>query len=213
MRIQASIAALQPEDTEELEALQRALTKAQRQMSVPPVDQQISATEEYVKRVQKRFLKHDVAIEAARKAVEEAERAKEADVQGLADAENLLQRLRAQATAVPEPPVPPSEVVGLQQRVLQLQTERDAFAKMVQEQGLTGQESPLKRGRFLREDFVPHTDEELAQWMHIRQSEMQAAIAAGHASEVCRLAALVAEGAATLQSWNRNPSIVSNVVR
>ena len=201
----ASIAALHPEDTEELEALQRALAKAQRQMSVPPVDQQISATEEFVKRAQKRLWKHDAAIEAARKAVEEAERAKEADVRGLADAENLLQRLRAQTSAVPEPPMPPSEVVGLQQRVLQLQKERDAFAKMVQE--------PPKRGRFFREDFVPHTDEELAQWMHVRQSEMQAAIAAGHATEVCRLAALVAEGAATLQNWNRSPSIVSNVVR
>ena len=41
---------------------------------------------------------------------------------------------------------------------------------MVQEQSLTGQEqeSPLKED-FLREDF-----EELAQWMHVRQSEMQA---------------------------------------
>ena len=48
-----------------------------------------------------------------------------------------------------------------QQRAQQLQTEQDAFVKMVQEQV---QESPLKRGRFLREDFVPHTDEELAQW-------------------------------------------------
>ena len=73
-------------------------------------------------------------------------------------------------------------MVGLQQRVQQLQTERHDFAKMVQEQV---QESPLKRGRFLREDFVPHTDEEVAQWMQARQSEMHAAIAAGHTSEVC----------------------------
>ena len=169
LRIQASIAALQPEDTEEMEALQRALTKAQRQMVVPPIDQQIVATEEYVTRVQKRLQKHDVSIAEARKALEEAERAKETDVRGLADAENLLQRLRRQATEVPvHEPVLPSEVVSLQQRVQQLQTERDSFAKMVQEQV---QESPLKRGRVLREDFVPHTDEELAQWMYARQSE------------------------------------------
>ena len=79
--MQASIAVFQPEETEEFETLQRALTKAQRQMSVPLL------------------LKHDVAIEAAKK--------KEANVQAYADAENLLQRLRAQATAMPEPPVLP----------------------------------------------------------------------------------------------------------
>ena len=72
LRIQASIAALQPEDTEEMEALQRALTKAQRQMVVPQIDQQIVATEEYVTRVQKRLQKHDVTIVEARKALEES---------------------------------------------------------------------------------------------------------------------------------------------
>ena len=39
----------QPEDTEEMEALQRALTKAQRQMVVSPIDHQTVATEEYVR--------------------------------------------------------------------------------------------------------------------------------------------------------------------
>ena len=38
-----------------------------------------------------------------------------------------MQRLRTQATEVPFRPVLPSEVVGLQQRVQQLQTERDVF--------------------------------------------------------------------------------------
>ena len=85
MRMQDSVAVFQPEDTEEFEALQRALTKAQRQMLVPTL------------------LKHDVAIKAAKK--------EEANVQAYADAENLLQRLRAQATAVPEPPVPPQRLL------------------------------------------------------------------------------------------------------
>ena len=80
--------------------------------------------------------------------------------------------------------------------------EGPATGGVVQEQV----QSPLKRGRFLREDFVPHTDEEFAPWMHARQSEMHAAIAAGHTSEVCRLAA-----STTLESWTRSPSNVSNV--
>ena len=47
LRIQVSISALQPEDMEEMEAFQRA--QAQRQMVVPPIDQQTVDTEEYVR--------------------------------------------------------------------------------------------------------------------------------------------------------------------
>ena len=76
-----------------------------------------------------------MTVAEARKALGEAERAKETDVRGIADADNLLQRLRTQASEIPvHEPVPPSEVVGLQQHVQQLETERDASAKRVQEQ-------------------------------------------------------------------------------
>ena len=48
--------------------------------------------------------------------------------------------------------------------------------------------------------------------MYARQSEMDAAIAIGHTSEVCRSAALVAQGPKTLESWSYNLSNVSNMV-
>ena len=58
---------------------------------------------------------------------------------------NVISLRDQQAVSPQSIPLPP-----------QLQTDGNAFAKKVQEQV---QENPLKRGRFLREYFVPHTDE------------------------------------------------------
>ena len=211
-----SLGALQPEDVEKRQALLSALEKAKRQAEEPPVEKQILATEEYLARAKKRLSQHDVKIAAAREALQRAEQNKEVDLQGIADGETLLQKLKTQVPDPTSPTLPAADPVGevarLQQMVADLQRQLQQHGSPVVPQCGPVQESPLKRGRVLREDFVPHTDDELAQWMHARQSEMDAAIATGHTSEVCRLAALVAEGAATLKSWNRSPSTVSNMV-
>ena len=105
-RIKASIAALRAEDTEEMQVLQVALEKAQRQAAVPPVDHQIKATEDFIGRAKKRLLQHDVVINEAQEALQKAESMKRAEVERLAEAEEFLQRLRVQVPEVPQIPVP-----------------------------------------------------------------------------------------------------------
>ena len=62
------------------------------------------------------------------------------------------------------------------------------------------QESPLKKGRVRPENFVCQTVE-LIEWMDARQSDIRVAVEVGNASEVSRLAAMLAEGASRLKSW------------
>ena len=133
-RIKASIAALQPEDTEEMTVLQVALEKAQRQAAVPPVDHQIKATEDFIGRAKKRLLQHDVVINEAQEALQKAELKKRAEVERLAEAEELLQHLRVQ---VPEVPQVPRSVTDLEQLVAQLQSERNGLVDQLKNQRST----------------------------------------------------------------------------
>ena len=124
-RIQISLGALQPEDVEERQALLAALEKAKRQADVPPVEKQILATEEYLARAKKRLLQHDVTIATAREALQRAEHNKDVDVQGIADGETLLQKLKTQVPDSTAPTLPAADPVGelarLQQMVADLQ--------------------------------------------------------------------------------------------
>ena len=108
-RIRASIAALRPEDTEEMSVLLVALDKAQRQAAVPPLDHQIKATEDFIGRAKKRLLQH-VVINEAQEAFSEL---------------------------VPEVPQVPRSVQELEQLVEQLQSERDGLAKQLKNQSFT----------------------------------------------------------------------------
>ena len=73
----------------------------------------------------------------------------------------------------------------------------------------------VKRCR--REDFVPHCDEEMQEWMHGRHADFQAAVEGGHLQEVARISQLMTTAA---QEWqeliNRQsvvpPSAVANFV-
>ena len=75
--------------------------------------------------------------------------------------------------------------------------------------------SVVKRCR--REDFVPHCDEEMQEWMHGRHADLQAAVEGGHLQEVARISQLMTTAA---QEWqeliNRQsvvpPSAVANFV-
>ena len=75
-----------------------------------------------------------------------------------------------------------SEVVRLQDQVAHLQAQ---WATRVAES---------KKGRVRPEDFMCQTVEELIQWIDARQSDIQHAIATGNATEVSRLAGLMAQG-------------------
>ena len=66
-----------------------------------------------------------------------------------------------------------------------------------------------------REDFVPQCEEEMQEWIQGRQRDLQAAIVAGHFSEVARISQLMSSAA---QEWQRifqeqfaMPSAVANV--
>ena len=155
-RIQVSLGALQPEDKEEPQALLTALEKAIRQAEVPSMEQQIHATEEYLARAKKRLLQHDATIAAAREALLKAEHDKEVDVQGVADGEDLLRKLKTQA-ADPILPMPIADPVGevarFQQVVADLQRQLHQHgAPVVPTQGVSAVPSfpllfALGRGR------------------------------------------------------------------
>ena len=102
--------------------------------AVPPVDHQIKATEDFIGRAKKRLLQHDVVINEAQEALQKAESVKRAEVERLAEAEELLQRLRVQ---VPEVPQIPRSVTDLEQLVAQLQSERDGLVDQLKNQRST----------------------------------------------------------------------------
>ena len=161
-RIQASLGVLQPEDKEERQALLTALEKAKRQAEVPSMEQQIHATEEYLARAKKRLLQHDAIIAAAREALLKAEHDKEVDVQGVADGEDLLRKLKTQA-ADPNLPVPIADPVGevarLQQVVADLQRQlQQHAAPVVPAQGVSPVPSISPFRIRKREDYVPATN-------------------------------------------------------
>ena len=78
------------------------------------VDHQIKATEDFIGRAKKRLLQHDVLQEQNR-----------AEVERLAEAQELLQSLRVQVPEVPQ--ISRSVTTDLEQLVAQLQSERDGL--------------------------------------------------------------------------------------
>ena len=80
-----------------------------------------------------------------------------------------------------------SEVLRLQNIVSQLQVQ------LAKSEGGASVAMP--------ENFVCQTVEEIIEWMDARQSDMRVAVEVGNASEVSRLAAMLAEGASQLKSW------------
>ena len=222
-RIKASMAALGEEDTEELQVLQAAFAKAERLSKIPPVEHQITATEEFIGRAKKRLVQHDVAIQSAQQALRKAESLKEEEVKRLSEAEEVLQRLKAQTPVVPSPP--PRSVEALQQMVEQLQIERDALAGQVKHQNsirmvekmhpMQGSEDAAQvvlersaKRRALGED-IPTDQQDLEGWLVSKQLELRDALEMGEIGIIKELTQLLAKGALRLEGF---PSIVSNMV-
>ena len=115
-------------------------------------------------------------------------------------------------------PVPTtSEVQRLQALVAQLQSQlAQAAPTTLAAPSDSRSEVPVAK-RCRREDFVPHCDEEMQEWMQGRQGDLQAAVAAGQLQEVSRISHLLTTAA---QEWQElidrsttMPSIVANAVR
>ena len=207
--------ALQPEDKEERQALLTALEKAKRQAEVPSMEQQIHATEEYLAKAKKRLLQHDATIAAAREAMLKAEHDKEFDVQGVADEEDLLRKLKTQA-ADPTLPVPVADPVGevaqLQQVVADLQRQlQQHAAPVVPTQGVSAVPSISPFRIRKREDYVPATEHEVLEWMTDRQEEMIAALMARNPTEAARISSLITDATRSLQPESVPPSMVTNM--
>ena len=68
-----------------------------------------------------------------------------------------------------------------------------------------------------REEFVPHSDEEMEEWMAGRHADLHTAMVSGQIPEVARISQLMTNAA---QEWHRliqgqmtAPSVVANTVR
>ena len=205
--------ALQPEDVEERQALLSALEKVKRQAEVPPMEKQILATEEYLARAKKRLLQHDATIAAAREALQKAEHDKEVDVQGVADGEDLLKKLKTQVAdpTLPTLPIadPVGEVARLQQVVADLQRQlQQHCAPVVPTHCVSAVPSSISPFRIRkREDYVPATEHEVLEWMADRQEE------ARNPTEAARTSSLITDATRSLQPESVPPSIVTNMVR
>ena len=162
-------------------------------------------------RAKKRLLQHDA--EALRK----AEHDKEVDVQGVADGEDLLQKLKLQAdpamsTLPPADPV--GEVARLQQMVVELQRQLQHHGVPVVPQGAPLVQSPISLFRIRkREDYVPATEHEVLEWMADRHEDMTAALTDRNTTEAARISSLITDANRSLHPESVPPSMVTNMVR
>ena len=187
-RIQASLGALQPENTEE-----------------------------YIARAKKRLLQHDATIAAARQALEKAKHDKEVDVQGVADGEDLMQKLKTQVADPTMPTLLPAdavrEVTRLQQMVVELQRQLQQHGVPVLPQKVPVVPSPISPFRIRkREDYVPATEHEVLEWMGDGQENMTAALTARNTTEAARISTLITDATRSLHPESVPPSMVTNMV-
>ena len=125
--------------------------------------------------------------------------------------EKRLSELRAQL----QTPLPSeeSEVNPLRGLVSQLQ----AQVASLRGPSLDTQSPKPKRPRH-REDFIPHCDEEMQEWMECRHQDLHAAVAAGQTPEVVRISQILTQAAQEWQhmiqgqSTSALPSAVANMV-
>ena len=112
------------------------------------------------------------------------------------------------------PPDASSEIHQLRGRVAQLQAQVDSF-RTVPSADCQG---PNPKRTCRQEEFVPHCDEEMQEWIEGRQRDLQAAILAGQLPEVARISQLLSKAA---QEWQQiieeqapgMPSAVANMER
>ena len=151
--------------------LRTALKRAQKDAQVLPVEVQIREREAF--------------IEGARKRIAKIDEDRLSEVRSLEEAERKLTELRALAQT--PPPQDSSEVDQLRSMVSQLQAQVDSFRAVL----VPDRQSLNPKRVCRREDFVPHCDEEMQEWMESRQKDLQTAVMAGHLVEVARISNLL----------------------
>ena len=176
-----------------VDAFKSELEKAQN----PPLKVQITSTQDFIRRSERRV------------AELEAERIAESEL--LEEAREWLRHLEAarsaEESAIPSPPATPmdlgAQVQILKQMVSQLQEERDALANEVQG-------DPVERSRVRQRLSAPHVSEdvippmptlvprELSEWMEDRQSDMQEAMSSRNLKKLLELTSLQGQAAKKL---------------
>ena len=182
VKLEAALAALADVSGPEVDAMRKALARARVAASPPPVDVQLSQCQQFIERTVRR--------------IEDLERFEVESVR-LQEARDRLQRLQQEAARV-SAPVPvaldaSSEVLRLQNIVSQLQVQLAKSEGSVAGVAMDGviQESPLKKERNPPRKLRMPDSGEVKQWINARTL----AVEIGNASEVSRLAAMLAEGA------------------
>ena len=126
------------------------------------------------------------------------------------EGEQRLATLRAEL----ERPQTPVVTVDMSAEVHRLRALVEQLSKGKDDVPLPTDPNPKRVCR--REDFVPQCEEEMHEWIQGRQRDLQAAIVAGHLSEVARISQLMSSAA---QEWQRifqeqpsaMPSAVANM--
>ena len=196
------------DDDDTAPSLRQALQKA-RQQAVPlSTQEKVAQCESFLERARKREA-------AAKEVVSQAQSELTRLSAEVAEGEQRLTTLRAELER-PQPQVVAvdmsAEVERLRALVEQLTKEKEDARPQVDRQG------PNPKRACRREDFVPHCDEEMAEWIEGRQKDLQSAIVAGQLPEVARISQLLSTAAREWQQILQEqapamPSAVANMVR
>ena len=169
---------------------------------VPPLEKQILATEEHIARAKKRLLQHDATIA-------------EVDVQGVADGEDLLQKLQQQLA---DPamhlriPLEKWPVFSKWSWICNGSCSNMVF--LWSHRGVPVVPSPISPFQIRkRGDYVPATEHEVLEWMADRHEDMTAALMARNPTEAACISSLITDATRSLHPESVPPSMVTNMVR
>ena len=193
--IQASIAFLGDDDPEEVEVLKRALEKAQVQARTAAAEIQIAQAHQFIERARKRLAGADEKGRQAAEALRQAECGKAADIQAVAEAEALVERLRAQSAQPPTASTSATSVQGANGMEAEVEKSR-AQAALLQAHV---QDPPAAKRRAVGSRTVsvmPNTliPGEVSAWVEECHALMLDAVNVGDRNRVLELSNLIAAG-------------------
>ena len=197
-KLETALCAMDGMEGPEVDMVRNAHKRALEAVRFTPIDAQVKECESFLAR--------------ARSHLEESDFQRATIVQNI-EASERLEELRAQQTTTSEPDGF-SEVHQLRSRVSQLQAQVDSL-RAVPSADCQG---PNPKRICRREDFVPHCDEKMQEWIDGRQNDLQAAILARQLPEVARIFQLLSTAA---QEWQQiiqeqsspMPFAVANMVK
>ena len=155
-----------------------AFKKAQAQDVVSPVPEQIAHTEKFVERAKQRVLHAEECVQWAQ----------EWQVVWEKELKEAEERREARATSTRS-----SSGCPTSKQLAQL------HAQIQQRSSSSVESDPVAKRPWRREEFRCSNAEEVMEWMHDRQMDIQEELFRSNASEVARLSSLVVEAATSLQ--------------